>query len=60
MLLSKSNFNDSIIFGTMKICFRHGYFKPLSVNHSAREGREYGQLRDSFSVFYKIMVCLVY
>ena len=34
----QQNFNGSNTFGTMKICSRQGWFKPMSVNHSARPG----------------------
>ena len=37
----------------MDIYSRLGYFEPVRVNHSARSGSKWGQLRDVFSNFYK-------
>ena len=54
------NFNGSNIFKSLEICSRNGKFEPLTVNHRANLRGKWGQFRDAFSNFYKIMVCWAY
>ena len=54
------NFNGSNIFKSLEICSRNGKFEPLTVNHRANLRGKWGQFREAFSNFYKIMVCWAY
>ena len=53
----QSNFSGSNTFGTMKISSRQGYFEPMRVEYSVRQG---GLIGISFFIFFNMKVCCVF